>query len=466
MLFEPKPPGLVRVNHQFRDEEVQRRAAAAAAHVNRSVFALALENEEPVDAVGEFGTAAHLFSLAQETAGEVPEPGNFFGVLDVERMVFNRLFRDEFVDPIVPDVALDRDTLEPRFGLLDAEGVVVHRDVERETRNASAFVERIAFDPGLGEHRRLEARRIHRAHAGAGHLVERIVAHDPQRRHGDVHADYGLAVFAVRDRERVVDFRRARVVNREGAHLGFGQILEVERGGKRQIRGKAAAAREVLAIEAFDVPRPGALDAAELEHEAQGRHSRVGGRVGESLPFDPVLVGRHQKPHDVPGEGLGQMTFVHFGHPGAALFLAALLALERFERLLENLFGGAAVHAAALAVKVDGIAVQSEQNRGALHGRWRRTPVFLGDVFERKVAFGRHLPEKSRIEFGRRLLGRLQEFRGHRRLEREEYLRRLDLRASARRHGHLIGVARFAYDGARLEGAVLFKIQIHDVVTS
>ena len=88
---------------------------------------------------------------------------------------------------------------------------------------------------------------------------------------------------AVRDRERVVDFRRARVVNREGAHLGFGQILEVERGGKRQIRGKAAAAREVLAIEAFDVPRPGALDAAELEHEAQGRHSRVGGRVGAIL---------------------------------------------------------------------------------------------------------------------------------------------------------------------------------------
>ena len=281
-----------------------------------------------------------------------------------------------------------------------------------------------------------------------------------------MHADDGLAVFAVRDRERVVDFRRARVVNRKGAHLGLGQILEVERGGQRQIRGEPAAAREILAVEAFDVPRPGALDAAELEHEAKRRHSRVGGRVGESLPFDPVFVGRHQKTHDVPGERLGKVTFVHLGHPGAALFLTALLALERFERLSKDLFGSAAVHAAALAVKVDGIAVQSEQHRGALHGRGRGAPVFLGDVFKGKVAFGRHFPEKARIELGRRRLGRFQEFRGRRRFKREEYLRRLDLRASARRHGHLVGVARFAYDGARLEGAVLFKIQIHDVVTS
>ena len=110
--------------------------------------------------------------------------------------------------------------------------------------------------------------------------------------------------------------------------------------------------------------------------------------------------------------------------------------------------------------------MQSEQHRGALHGRGRGAPVFLGDVFKGKVTLGRHFPEEPRIELGRRRLGRFQEFRGRRRLKREEYLRRLDLRASARRHGHLVGVARFAYDGARLEGAVLFKIQIHDVVTS
>ena len=49
-------------------------------------------------------------------------------------------------------------------------------------------------------------------------------------------------------------------------------------------------------------------------------------------------------------------------------------------------------------------------------------------------------------------------------LELEERVRGLDLRPASRRELHLIGVACLAEHGARLEGAVFFKKEIHECV--
>ena len=103
--------------------------------------------------------------------------------------------------------------------------------------------------------------------------------------------------------------------------------------------------------------------------------------------------------------------------------------------------------------------------KGSLFNRaGRAAPVVSGKVRVRELILGRNLPQEGGIELGHHGLSTGHEVCGSRLLELEERVRGLDLRAASRRELHLIGVACLAEHGARLEGAVFFKKEIHESV--
>lgn len=89
-------------------------------------------------------------------------------------------------------------------------------------------------------------------------------------------------------------------------------------------------------------------------------------------------------------------------------------------------------------------------------------PVFLSEVEVGKFLLGRGFPEEGRIKFLSRLRNPGDQLRRRRRLKGKKDVRRLDLAAAAGRELHLIGASRLREHRTRLEGAVIFKIEIHN----
>ena len=257
VLFEPEAPGFVRKNHELGHEEIQGRTAAAALNVDLGVFALALERKEPIDAADRLRAASHFFSAVLQALGKVPEPADFVRVGNIKRIALDRFFGYERIDLVVTQVLFDGNALEARLGRFDREGLVLDGDVEREARHFDAFVERKGLHPVFGQHRRLEAGRIDRAHARTRNGVERVVAQNAERGRGNVNAHARATVAQVRNARRVVDFRRFRVVDRKRVDVCNGKVRPAVYDGSRQIRREAAPLREIDRVEAVDVPAPG-----------------------------------------------------------------------------------------------------------------------------------------------------------------------------------------------------------------
>ena len=464
MFLHPEAPGAVGENHELSDKQVERRAATAALDADERILALAFKREEPVDTAHGFGTAPDLLAVLLKLFGKAPEPADLVRELNVERARLNRLLGHERVDLVVAQIARDAHALKPRLGLLNGEGLVVHRHVEREAGHRTALVKRKGLDPRIGKHRRLEPRRIDRAHAGAGHLVERIVAQNAERRRGDVNAHSRATALEMHDARRVINLGRVGVVDGKGPDVRKRILRPVRLGRQRQVGGEAAALREVHGVEAVDVPAPWRGDAAEREHQAQRRLARFGGGVVQGLPLDTVLVRPNEKRHGVAADDVRKRSLHHLGRPSLALLLQTALLLKCLERLLKDVLGGAAVAAAALSVEVDGIAVERPEKGGLFNRAGRAAPVVGCKVRVRELTLGRNLPQEGGIELGHHGLSTGHEVCGSRLLELEERVRGLDLRPASRRELHLIGVACLAEHGARLEGAVFFKKEIHESV--
>ena len=274
-------------------------------------------------------------------------------------------------------------------------------------------------------------------------------------------ADADAAVLQMRHAHRVVDFGRLGVVDRKRFDLRLGEFRCGAHFRRRKVRREAGPLREVLRVEAIDVPGVGARDRAQCEKKLQGRLPRRRRGVRERLPFDAVLVGRDQKRHRHAADGLGETPLGHLRRPGAALLFLLPTALHRLQRLLQDVGGGALVDAAALPVEVDGVPVEDREERGALHRARTLAPIFRREVRVAEFRVGGSLPEERRIEFGRGLRNTVREFRGRRARKFEKGVRRLHLGAAARDELDLIGRTRLREDRARLEGAVFFKVEIH-----
>ncbi len=89
-------------------------------------------------------------------------------------------------------------------------------------------------------------------------------------------------------------------------------------------------------------------------------------------------------------------------------------------------------------------------------------PVFLSEVEVGKLLLRRGFPEEGGIELRSRLRNPGNQLRRRGRLKGEKDVRRLDLAAAAGSELHLIGASRLREHRTRLEGAVIFKIEIHN----
>ena len=275
-----------------------------------------------------------------------------------------------------------------------------------------------------------------------------------------MHAHARDAPVKVHDARGVVDLSRRRVVDREGLDVRERKFGPVALGGLGQVRGETAATGEVRRVEALDVPAPGRGDAAQGEHQAQGRLAGLGGGVREGLPLNRVLVGRDEQRERIAADRLGQAPLDHLRGPGLPLLLEAPLALERLEGLLQDLLGSLAILPAPLAVEVDGIGVKRREQGRLFDGARRAAPVLLCEVRVGELLLWRGLPEKGRIELGRSVRDARDQIGRRGRLEGEEDVRGLDLRAAPGRELDLIGVARLREGRSGLEGAVFLEVEI------
>ena len=119
MLFEPKAPSAVGENHQFSNQQIERRAAAAAFDVNNRILAIALKRKIPIHASRRFGTSAHLFTAVLQTFGKMPQPSDFVRIRDGERISRNRFLGDQIIDFVVAQICLQCDPLQTCLSALD-----------------------------------------------------------------------------------------------------------------------------------------------------------------------------------------------------------------------------------------------------------------------------------------------------------------------------------------------------------
>ena len=85
------------------------------------------------------------------------------------------------------------------------------------------------FDDAVRQHRDLVAGHVDGRQTRARDRIDRVAALDAERRRRDVHADPHAAVGQMLDGERIVDFGRGDVVDRERLDVGFRQIFRQRR---------------------------------------------------------------------------------------------------------------------------------------------------------------------------------------------------------------------------------------------
>ena len=130
MLFEPKAPSAVGENHQFSNQQIERRAAAAAFDVNNRILAIALKRKIPIHASRRFGTSAHLFTAVLQTFGKMPQPSDLVRIRDGERISRNRFLGDQIIDFVVAQICLQCDPLQTCLSALDGKCVVLYPHIK------------------------------------------------------------------------------------------------------------------------------------------------------------------------------------------------------------------------------------------------------------------------------------------------------------------------------------------------
>ena len=174
------------------------------------------------------------------------------------------------------------------------------------------------------------------------------------------------------------------------------------------------------------------------------------------LPLDAVFIGLNQKTVGICGNFRGHSAFFEFLRHRFAPLFHFLALFDGCQRPLENISGGFTVVAAALAVKVDGVAVQSEQNRGALKG-FGGCEVVGGNRLVPELLIGRNLPQEGRIKLRGRRLCFFHEFGRAHPVKLEKDVPALNLGAPPRRKLRLIGRTVLFQNVTRLKNTVFFK---------
>jgi hypothetical protein len=247
-------------------------------------------------------------------------------------------------------------------------------------------------------------------------------------------------------RERIVDLGGGGVVDREGCHrrgLEHRQRRQqrIECVRARAVHGESGASPEMIEQETpvMEIVRRGDRPAVlhQVGHAGPGR-----GACGlDRLPGDRLLLGRIEQRRYHRPHGLGQLSGHQRSSPLRLLFSLALASFDAGQRGLQRFGGRALVHALAALVEVHRARMQPQQHRRALHRRRGlagcRAEVLARRVIEAELVGGDRLPEEIRVERISKRLRVIDQRLRRRRLEAEQHVGRLDLRALAMRRFYL-----------------------------
>jgi hypothetical protein len=347
-----------------------------------------------------------------------------------------------------------RHVLQPGLAGLHFQRRLVERDVQAQRGAIPALGQRVLLDDAVRQHRDLAARHVDRGQAIARDLVDRAVGQDREARRGDVHAeDHGAGAQAP-DRQRVVDFRGLRIVDRERGDRGGGQFLLDRRGLERR---EAGAARELLEQEAAPVELVRAGDCAGGLEQVERRTLRALGGLDDGLVFGGVLVRLEQDLEQLVAHRLRRLAGGEL--PGPLLDLQGLqaLALDAQQRGLDRLLGRLAEHALGHAAEVVRRVEQAEQRGGLLHGAGRLVEVVACQVGEAELGLAGELPGEVEVDLARERVALREQFGGQRLLEAQEDVRGLDLHTLAGVEFHLDRAVRLGHHPAGEELAGVIK---------
>jgi hypothetical protein len=256
------------------------------------------------------------------------------------------------------------------------------------------------------------------------------------------------------NRQGIVDFSGAGIVDREGLHGGQRQLVLDGRGFQR---GKAWALGEMLEQEAPPVELVGAVDGAGVFEQVQ-RGSQGGlGCLDHGLVLGAVLVGLEQDLVELIANRLRAAVGRQLLGPLLDLCGHLLFALDGHQGLLEDVLRCLAETALATAVEVMGCFEQAHQHGGLLHSRGRGAEVFLGQVFEAEFLNRGDFPNQIDVDVGRqhRRLG--HQLTGRRLGKLDQHIGGLDLHALARIELDLDRAVGFGHHAASEEFTGVIK---------
>ena len=457
LIGEQAAPNRVGDDHQFGNQLVERAATLTFADLDRAGIGIGqvANNLEVVvvDALRRRRFAAPAFA----GIGEMPQMNQLILERHLGQWPVDRFCVEPGLNIVMAQVGGDMHHLQSRFVGNQLENVV-DRQIERDRRAIDAAGQRVVLHHGIGQHGDLVAGHVNRRQPGTRDAIERRAVFDSHARRGDMNTDARADTGQFDDRQRIVDFGGAGVVDREGADIGTRQIARQRR---RFERREGDALRKLLVQKALEMQMIGRLDGAAFEQQLRRRQTGFAAGRLESLGFRLVAVRRVEQGVGQRANFRRQPKFLEFGDPGIHRQRLLALLFQTGQRRRENLGRRLAEAAFAFAVKIDGRRVHSQQHRSRFDRRRIVAVVIAGEIEKRELAVIDAFPQEIRLDlFGerRRLF---QQVARRWLVETQQYRRGLDLAALAGRHFDLQGAIVVGHDTAGLEAAIFFEQYIH-----
>ena len=258
---------------------------------------------------------------------------------------------DDRIELIVAQVVRNRHALQLGLAALDLHRGLIKRDVQRHCRAVASLHQRVGLHHIVRQHRDLVAGHINRGQARAAQLVDRAAGQHGQAGRSDVDADGYRTSAKPLHRQRVVDFRGLRIVNREGLHCRYGKLIGNRGGGDGW---EARALGKVLQQEAFPVELVRRSNRTCFLQQVQRRQMGRARGFNDGLVFWRVLVGLEQDFVQLEADGFRAFPSNEFVCPLRDLRDDLLFLLDG-DQCLRNDVGGRLFEAAfAGAAKVVG----------------------------------------------------------------------------------------------------------------
>ena len=489
-------PAGIGKNHQFGNQQVQRRAALAPfdpdlAWLRRTAWQRGCRGcaccgcctcRRPINFKTVIHAVLRLPGLATgllQRSGQLPQHAQLvtkgkISAIPVCHIISQTVFIEQRLQLVESQIGHHINFFDAGFTLAN---LIIRRHVEihRKCSRAAPGPQGVALNHVIGQHGDLAARHIHCGQPIARQLPERIIRTNHQRRRSNVNTDAPAATLALafcrrrqrRDGKGIVDFRGLRIINAEGTHAGHLKRIQRQRRIRTaRLRGlgiftKACALRKILEQKTIQMIVMQRSQRATMRQQLHRRQPADRAGILESLGFQTVAIRLVEQLAQHGPQLFRQPTSLQLGaHVFDGQCLLAFFLLPG-QRGLQDLWRRLAKTPAPLAMKINRRLMQTQQNRHSLHGIRRMADVFTSHVLESKLTLGADFPKKLDVDFSRQRLGTRQQLRSRRCRETQQYMSAFDLAATARGQLNLQRSIVVGQNDARLEGARLLKQDVH-----